>query len=73
MVRTIVTLILIVPELISCQQLPVEDLIKKGITKEEISKTISMTGENGVNDFFLVFRQKIISLQRKNRRQQTKK
>ncbi len=55
------TIFLIIPFFISCQHLPIQELKKKGLTQEEINKTNSLNGKNGVNDNFLIFRQKNIS------------
>lgn len=58
MKHVIINLILLLPWLISCQQLPIEELKKKGVTQEEINLTSALIGENGANDYYLIFRQK---------------
>lgn len=50
-------ILLLLPLFVSCQNLPISDLKSKGITQEEIEKTTSLNGENGVNNYFLIFRQ----------------
>ncbi len=56
--KQILNLILLLsPVLITCQNLPIDALKRKGITQEEIDNTISLNGKNGVNNYFLISRQ----------------
>lgn len=51
-------ILLLVLLFVSCQNLPISQLKSKGVTQEEIDKTNSLNGKNGVNNYFLIFRQK---------------